>query len=351
MRTLEEIQQSLIGALAKENSNVNDLSPGSVLSTLIRSVAATLLEQENRLDSLRKNLNPQTATGGYLDDYAFAIMNLSRKGGSVARGQVIATTNSEASISVPAGTVLTDLNTANQFITLESASIINTLDTPIEISAVAEGESGNLSAGTPLYSLTLPLVSFVVGAERALTGEYCGNLVDGRDYESDFDFRARIEDVKEGRGPTLESTLEAYLPLERFWVAPRAPGFVHIYLDTATELTPDFENNLRNLIRDYLSPGTYATFEKVKMRPVAMALDVVPIKGVTTDERLTEILRSYFGTLQPGASITPESIAAVVRPFVRAVSITKPNRLVQLRSNELASVSDLYICYSQSLIG
>jgi hypothetical protein len=349
MRTLEDIQQALIAALARENSNVNDLSPGSVLNTLIRSIAVTMLEQENKLEELRKNLNPQTATGGYLDDYASAVLNLSRKAGSIARGQVIATTDSGVDIPVPTGTVLTDLTTANQFITLEPATVSSAFDAVIEVSALTEGEANNLPAGTPLYDLNTPLVSFVVGAERDLTGEYCGNLTNGSDYESDFDFRARIDDIKDGQGPTLSSTLSAYLPLERFWINTRAPGFIHIYLDTPSELTGAFENELRNLIKDYLSPGTYATFEKVSMRPVPIGLDVIPVKGVTTDEQLTELLQSYFGSLQPGATLLPESIGAIVRPFVRAVSVTRPTRLVQLRPNELASVSDLQICYNQSL--
>lgn len=349
MRTLEQIEQSFIAALAKENSPVDDLSPGSVLNALIRSISTLVLEQENRLDELRQSLNPLTAKGGYLDEYAQAMFNLARKDGTLARGTVLLSTSSEANLAVPKATILTEINTALQFITVEDSVVSNVADAITNVVSATLGEENNLPAGTTLYANNFPNISFTVGFERRPDGTVCGNLSGGQTQESDILLRQRVAEYRNGLGPTLESTILSYLLIDYAWVKTRAPGFVHVYLDMDGEVTEDFQEELRDLVAPFLSPGTFITFEKITLRPIDINLQIIPLTNTNPDEQIRLALQKYFGSVEPGSLITPLEITSVVQPYVSGLSLVAPSTSVQMLPQQIPSISDLYICYSRTL--
>lgn len=344
MRSLEDIQRSMIAALAAANSPVDDLSPGSVLNTLIRSASVTVLEQENKLDELKLHLNPLTATGTYLDDYARSTYNLRRKPGTLARGYVILSTTAD-SLTVSKGTILTHLATGLQFITTDEVTVTNTFDTYTQVYATTRGETANLNAGTPLYSDTYPQITFTVGLEKRPDGSYCGALTGGKLQENDREFRERISEIRSNQGPTLSSVLNAYLPIDRAWITTLSPGFVQVYIDTPSELTPEFEEELRGLVQDFLAPGTYIVFTKVTSKPIDLDIQVVMYSNTNPDSDIRNALTDYFESLEPGQLLYPAAIASIIKPFVYAVSVVTPNQPVLLKPGELPQLSDISICY------
>ena len=351
MRSLEEIQQAMITALAGANSPADDLSPGSVLSALIRSASTVILEQDNRLQDIRDTLDLTKMSGSYLDDYARAYFNLYRKPGTLAKGMVILSTNSNISLTVPRGTILTELNRGMQYITLQGPITVSpTADSVVEVISVSEGSMANLKYGTPLYitSSTDPSllqVDAIVGYERLPDGSICGSFAGGSIQETDTAFRRRIAEFREGQGPTLQSSLNSFLPVSRSWITTLAPGFIRVYVDLDTPLTESFRNTLRERVEVFLPPGVAVSFENVTTRPIEIEVRVKAYPNTAPDLDIRRSLEDYFDSFQPGQTVQLEPITGLISSYVMWVQMSKPMRPIPLKSNQLPYLSDLSICY------
>jgi hypothetical protein len=351
MRSLEEIQQAMIAALTIANSPADDLSPGSVLSAIVRSASSVTLEQDNRLQETLDNLDPAKMSGSYLDDYAVAQFNIYRKPGTLARGTVIFSTDANVSLIVPRGTLLTELNRGLQYITVEGPiTVTPTLDITVDVLSVAEGAEANLASGTPLYlnatnNPSLLQVKAIVGYERASDGSICGNLSGGTIQETDVALRQRIAEFKDGQGPTLESAISSYLPVNRAWVTTLAPGFVRVYLDLDSPLTDEFQDQLRQRVLPFLPLGVAVSFERASLRPIEIAVRVEAYSDTTPDLDIRQALEMHFSSFEPGQVVHPEALRSLISSYVSSVQMDKPSRPIQLRPDQLPQLSDISICY------
>lgn len=350
MRSLEEIQQAMIAALTRANSPADDLSPGSVLNALIRSASSVVLEQDNKLEEIKANLDVSKLEGSYLDDYALANFNFYRKPGSLARGTVIFSTDASISLTIPRGTILTELNQGLQFITVEGpVTLTSASDLTVEILSIAEGYDYNLEAGTLLYinssNPNLMQARAEIGYERSPSGEICGGLSGGTTQETDQSLRRRIAEFKAGRGPSLQTAISSYLPVNRAWVTTAAPGFIRVYLDVDSPLTSQFKDDLRERVIPFIPPGVNVAFERATLRPINISIRAVAYQNSSPDLIIRQALELYFESFEPGQVVHPQSIESLVSPYVASVYLETPRRPVVLKPNQLPQLANISICY------
>jgi Baseplate J-like protein len=290
-RTLEEIQTELIIALAKSNSPATDISPGSVLGALVRSLSVVHLEQDNRLLELYKKSNFLTAEGFELDDLASSF-GKRRKQGSFSTGKVILTIESGSSI-IPTGTVLTELNTGLQFVvvTQTSTNLTSIKEEIVDISSLETGSRNNLIAGTKLSVTSSDLISLPisvsVGNKRTSDGAYCGDLTGGLDFETDDSFRYRIiNSINSDNFSTEEGLKQKLLDIDfisNAWVKTTVPGIIEILISSSVEIDQSMKDSVLNYIKPFVASGVIPVLLVNKLNYLDFTVSLKPYPGSSLD--------------------------------------------------------------------
>ena len=352
-RTIEELQNTYFAGLTQAGTGlVLDRRQGSLAYTLSRASAAIAASQDNRMLALERDSSLLTAVGTRLDELGAPISN--REQPVRATGFVMAISKTQP-VVINTNTSLVHLPTGLQFTTNNSVSVLNLYEVSIPVTAVEFGSSSNLVAGTPLYSPTYPDVCFHVGSSR--TDAYYGDLLGGRDTESDETYRQRLlQTYAEGPSSSERNLLRKLLtyPLvERAFVRTRVAGVVEIWVDAATLYTESQRTEMLNYVRTYLAAGAVPTLLQAKRRSVSLTLDVKPFASSAEDlsqlsRRLTSVITSFFSALELGQPLSLQGLIQTLAPLVKEVFITYPTQDVTCGFNEILVPGEIKFTFPSS---
>lgn len=350
-RSIEDIQISFFRQLAENNSALTDISPGSILYTISRSIAGVHSEQDLIISDTAKGLFVSTATDSSLDELA-SNFSLVRKSGEFARGHALAITN-EGNVSIQGGSVLTDVKTGVQFY-INGTSLINLssfIETKVGITAVKQGREYNLKAGSKLISNIYPTVIFIVGAHRTTSGEVCGDLKQGAEAESDTLFRQRVINFILNRRSTTQEAIKAALLSDSAvtWISFNnpLPGFLLIWVDSSYTLSTSELLRLEDIVNLVKPAGVVIEIKQAERQLVDMNLYALPNPQADLDEltkQLTGEIESYLLNLNLGLGLIRDDLIKKLKalPNLLQVDIITPegnvnpvNNFTLLRSGNI----------------
>ncbi len=329
-RTLQEIEERFAASLSNLGSPANDLSPGSVLSTLIRAFSTVQLETELRLAEAAKTLSPVTAQNEDLDRLA-ATYKVFRKPADRASGFALLSTDTLTAEVSPGDELINLQNGQTYLVNTTGLVVLSSLtETAVPIVAFNPGSAANLPSGSPLIPSTgTPTnVRGFVGAERKPDGTFCGALVGGTDQESDTDFRQRLtESINQRRSGTAEAIRQELLELPEIlnaWVRTETPGLVEVLLKTKDRATQALINRFSADLNAVLPVGVYAVLVAVRTLPLDLQIKTSPFPRTdlnVLDQQIKAVVNNYFTSLGLGDQFNAESLEILLSPLVRGVEV------------------------------
>lgn len=353
-RTISQIQQNLFQYLIEQNSKLNDISPGSVLYTLTRAIAGIHNEQELLLSELSKSYFPSTASGSYLDSLG-ANYGLYRMGGDYAKGKTaLSALVTNVSLS---NEILIDPVTGLQFFIDSSTKteLTNLTEIYLPIQAARLGTEYNLQAGTKLVIPNYPSVKAYVGSHRNDTGALCGDLKNGRSNETDESFRERIIDFILNKRATTTAALTSLLiqdpAVEWISISSPLPGYIEVWVDSASPLTITQKERLTTDIRNNIAAGITFTIIQPKKQLVEINYLVKPIQGFNITELTDKIIsttNTYFNNLTINTTLNISELEQLIKRVegVSFLRILTPTENVRPITEEyLIRSSNILITY------
>ena len=193
-KTFPEFFQRMLNRVVAR-TELTDLEVGGVLTTIVGAVARELDDMSYQMVALRELWDLDTATGIDLDARAVDCNpdEITRNGAVKAAGSVVfGRTNTAASVTVPAGTLValvggTPTYTTNADVIL-GVGVATSASTAV--TAVVPGSEGNCDpADTSIPTGISEIVVNVAGIETVHNDTACSG---GRDQESDSELRERI---------------------------------------------------------------------------------------------------------------------------------------------------------------
>jgi uncharacterized phage protein gp47/JayE len=347
MRTIDSILFQMRQSLEEVNSDLSTFPEYGNLYAIFRAVASSILEQDTKLNTISSSLFLRSAAGEALDAKA-SEFNLSRSPGAYSKGPIIVL---GVSTSIPANTILNDINTGLQFSIDNQINIISSRSVG-SITSTEYTELANLTAGTELYSSLYPNVRFIIGsAFNPQTNTYIGNLTGGVNKETDNDLKDRISNtIKTLSLSNIDALKIAARNIDgvtQISIIENQPsiGYITVYVNNS-------EINFLNTVKirlDAIKPiGTAIQVKPFKTIPLNIALSLSSLNNTTQLRNLITLkLRAYLQSLNPGSTLTRESIAGVILQFaeVSNVNITTPSSNITSKKDELFSLNNLTISY------
>ncbi len=350
-KTIEEAQQQYFQALADANSEIKiDKAQGSVAYTLARGSSAVSVLQDIELKKLADSINLSTATGDQLD--AFSSFGLRRLSASRATGTVLCLSKEE-SATLAAGTLLTDIQSGLQFITLNTSSLnISFLETPVRVQAISTGSAYNLPAGTILYAAGLPYFRAVVGNRHTENNEYIGSLSGGVSREDDVAFRNRIASwllshTTASRAVVINRLL-SFPGVTRAYTYTKAGGVLEVWVDSLQTLNQAQKAELVNYLRPYTSDGIVIALSQLVIVPADITLEIIPFTGSnmnTVTARIRQVVSSFIATLEVGQSLSLTTINDILRPLAVSIKVIDPRVDIRARLGEILIPGEITVKY------
>jgi uncharacterized phage protein gp47/JayE len=366
----------------------------SVIFHVLAAASSEDAEQYFQMARLRDLFSIDKATGSDLDARAAEIQPavLRRARSTAASGDVIFTrTSIIGSVAIPIGTLISgsDAEGRIQYRTLASGSILvgNTQSAAVPVVCLTRGIRGNLDAGQ-----IVQFVTRIPGA-TGVTNQF--GLTNGRDRESDDNFRARlkafIQSISRGTKTALEGfARNAVLSDGRRVLFARAvstilpTGTTTLYIDDGTGFVEEYATTFiggndtlllsalggeRTLFTDSRPIRDDGLFELrinavVQVRGVDYVLDVSTGKvwldetayptGLTAADNVEANYRHYIGLIQLVQKITNGDPSDPLRfPGVKAAGeqvIVRPPSVVLQQITATISVLSGYDTASVALV-
>lgn len=324
MKTIETIIDEIYSELDVEDV---DAKPGSDLYSLVRAVAKSQYDSLQEILKLKRKQSVDKSQGEELNAWG-SLVGLKRRLGSRSQGYVLAV--SEANIVIPEGTILTDLNTGNQFRVTKETTLSRFVEKKVPIEALVRSPVYNLGAGTTLFSGNNPFVEippsenfedieFKVGEFRTTSGEVCGDLKGGSFAESDSSYRNRIKAVLRSSSINSTESLKALLlsEAELIWVdvSSPLPGMLIAYLEGVDTISSDRIQYYENLLSRFVSAGI--VYQVIEVSPVLIDIKVTILTNEEADiQSLSKTVRasifSYFYSRRVGDPLNLSSISSTL---------------------------------------
>lgn len=352
MRTIEGILDQMRQALEEVNSDLASFPQYGNLYSIFRAVAASVLEQDVKLDSINSSLFLNTATGEDLDSKAREF-NLTRRQGSYAVGNI--TILGTASI-LPSKLVLTEASTGLQFTLDNQISIISNKAIG-SITSTQYTDLANLPAGTELFSSIFANTRFIVGNYfDPITSTYKGSLIGGSDKESDTSLKQRISNTIQSLAlsntQTLTLAAQNIPGIAKISIVENEPslGYITVYIsNNETKFLKLVKNEL-----DLIKPiGTALQVKSFINVDLDININIETFNNLNTLELQNTIklnVQSYINSLNPGSTLTREAIAASVLKSkdVFNVTVATPTSNITFKNNELINLKNFSIGYLNS---
>lgn len=349
MRGLDTILNQLQVSLQTANSPVTDFAPQSAAYTLFRSIAAAIQQTELiGYDPLLTNADITTATGTGLDRFA-QTFGLSRQQAAVATGFLLVT--GATAIALPNGTIFTDPQTGNQYLSTNSTSIALSafIETPVPVAALLAGSGRALTAGTKLISQNEQILDVVVGFERKFDGTACGNMQDGTTLESDNSLRQRIYALLRAGGLINEAALRTVLiehpAVDDALIDTPTAGVVRALVKT-TSTTPDaLKDELTALIQSYL---VAVAVQVIIQTPTPLAVELNVRTALTSDlnalkANIRAVVEQYVALVRTTKYFDLDELKALVAPYVDLVEVVQPTESLQWSNPIFLELGDLNV--------
>jgi hypothetical protein len=331
-----------------------DLSEGSVISAIARSLAGSQVKQEQIYEETLKNQSILTAEGQNLDDLCYWI---ERSEGSKARGFVIAENPSNSPITVSRNDIISHPDTENLYQVIipsqPSLTISPRVRTPLAIEARQEGENYNLSTGERLVALEYPNLIIRVGNGVTLDGKLCGAIQNGSLRETDESFRLRgIESAQKKSAPTkdwIEHQLLSLAQVNNVQVDTVGGGLVQILTDQS--LDSDLKA-IENKVKSFIPFG-------IEVSAIPANLVRFPIKVTilsdqifdqsTFSERVKAIVFDYARKVRPKESFNPKGLERRLKSLTVSVQVDAPTNSIPIDDSDLISPDTVDITYVAKL--
>ena len=241
-RNKTEILREL-AARVVNRTDLTDVIPGSVLHTILSTVAEEFASTEYRLGEIRDSFFLEGASGSDLDERAAEMpaRSISRLQAVPASGQVTITRDdTDAAFTLPAGALFGRKDNSRIFYrTLEDVTfIIGEGSKTISVTCTTSGEEGNVSSGN---------ISIVVAQDRISTVTNEAAFTSGKNEETDDSLRSRLRAYLASLSRSQDLALE-FEALnfqasngKRFTSAklvldPEVPGYTELLVDDGTGL-------------------------------------------------------------------------------------------------------------------
>lgn len=180
---LRDLQGGVLG-----RTELDDINAGSVLNTILASVAAEIASAERRLYTIRESFFLQGSTGSDLDDRVAELppSGITRLGASNASGSVLKVTRSDKTteLLLPKGSSFSSIDGQIYETTVDVNFPVNTETRDnIEVIAVSQGAAGNQE---------IDQINTIVSAPTGFSScENTAKITNGRDEETDESLRQR----------------------------------------------------------------------------------------------------------------------------------------------------------------
>lgn len=239
-RTKDEILRDL-AARVVSRTPLTDVIPGSVLHTILSTIAEEFASAEYRLGEIRDSFYLDGTSGADLDERIseLPVRAITRLPAAPASGTLkITRDNTSNSITLNAGTLFGRVDNSKIFYRLNSALTfaINQSEASAAVTCTTNGESGNAGTG---------IVSIIVSDPNIATVTNESPIVGGLEEESDDSLRSRAKAYLASLSRSQDLALE-FEALnfrasneKRFTVAkvvsdPLTPGYSELLVDDGT---------------------------------------------------------------------------------------------------------------------
>lgn len=349
--TLEELHARLLSSFSVSYGGVIDNSQGSIAYTLTRAMAATLNEVNIRVSEITAGYFVATAVGAHLDDLAINY-GLTRRLGLLASGHVLSLAQEDTLIVE--NTVLTDIETGLQYHTRESKNAPIFREQLIPIQALEVGDSGNLGAGAQMVSELYPNVVFVVGTHRTPSGQICGHLKGGEDYEDDELFRRRISQTIRSVRETTPNAIRARLLQDSIvnWVSLEIPinGGLLVWVEASRTLTSRDKQRLLALLETYKAAGIQAEILQARRKNVEIEYRLPPLPPSFDLDALSQDIiaetRLYLEQIPVGAGLDPKELEDHIATSIDyPITVLRPEDVLPSSRGEVIRAIDILITY------
>lgn len=350
IRTIEEIIEQMRTSLVDDNSELANFPEYGNLYAIYRSVAAAIVEQDVKIDTVSSNLFLNSATGEALDNKGREF-NINRREGIPSTGGIIVLGNTT---SIPAGTILTDSQTGLQFtvvqrITLTAQRGVGTIEC-VEFTSLA-----NLEAGRELFSSLFPNIRFIVGTSYdPFLSLYRGGLIGGSERETDNKLRQRIIRTLSTLSTSTVNALElAALNINgvsRVNIVENNPGlgYITVYINNSQK---NILNQVKSILNNTKPVGVAIQIKSFSSVSVDIGLTVTAFSTANTvnlNNSISAAIQSLLNNLGSGSTLSREAIAGAVLNVqnVVNVAVTNPTSNITISSNEILSLNNLNITYT-----
>lgn len=257
-RTRDEILRDLAARIVSR-TELTDVIPGSVLHTILTTVAEEFASTEYRLGEIRDSFYLEGASGADLDERVseLPVRSISRLPAAPASGLVKLTRDSTtAEATINAGALFGRKDNSKIFYRLNSQltfAIGESEKTSVAVTCTTNGEAGNAGTGQVAIIVSDPNIATVIN-EGPITG--------GLEEEGDDSLRSRakayLASLSRSQDLALEFEALNFVSEDgkRFTVAkvvsdPQTPGYSELLVDDGTglgaQLIPAFSLNTYSL--------------------------------------------------------------------------------------------------------
>jgi len=291
MRDLTQIKDQFISNLILQNSPLTDFTPGSVNSTLIRSIAAVQLEQDVLLEDLKNQMYLNTSDGTYLDS-KLKDFGLIRKQATFANGFILMKPNSITN-ALALNTILLNPVSGNQYqVTSGLRSINNEGEQSYAIQALDSGKEYNVNVNTKLVLATDPSLYIVVGRIRTTEGVVQEGISNGFNRETDNEFIRRFISTTTGTRFSTTAAIKSFIlnqsNITFVSIDNPFPGHLIIWFESSITFTNVNLLNLRAVIQEELPAGI--SFDLKPIQKQLLTINLRINNNVINKDRVTSKL-------------------------------------------------------------
>lgn len=345
--SIPEIIENVRIELARNNSPLANFNPFSNVGAIITSIATVINSQDNVLDEIYASLFLDTTANVSLDNRGLDF-GLTRLEGRRATGSILLTNLTR---DLPAGTILTDPSTRNQYTVLSNISASNLGAEVIGvIEANAAGAQYNAAPGTRLVSSLYPSVSIAVGRQRSnVTNAIEGSLTNGINRESDEEFRFRIRQFVRTQGQATPQSITNFIDgisgTGRIFLVEHVPitGYFTVFIESRdAKVMEEVERSL-DLVKPAGVVGLVKSLEQrnIDITAIITVGDTLEISRIRQDLRAE--LTQYMTGLTIADTVSIGSISRVINNVDGVFSsvLSFPSSNIILKDNELPVLGQL----------
>lgn len=349
IRTIEEIIDQMRTSLVDDNSELANFPEYGNLYAIYRSVAAAIVEQDVKINTVSSNLFLNSATGEALDAKGKEF-NIIRRDGLPSTGGIIVLGDIT---NIPAGTILTDNQTGLQFTVVNRISLIaqrgiGTIEC-VEFTGLA-----NLNAGRELFSSLFPNTKFIIGTSYdPFLSLYRGGLIGGSERETDDQLRQRIINTLSTLSTSTINALELAAlnvnGVSKVTVVENNPGlgYITVYINNSQK---SILNQVKSRLNNTKPVGVAIQIKSFTSITIDIDLTVTSYNSTNTvnlNNKISAAIQTLLNGLSSNSTLSREAIAGSVInvPEVINVAVTNPTSNIEILSNEILTLNNLNITY------